>query len=74
MPGTVAPWIAGLFGNWPRAQQAMNRVGKQAHGATSPPKKPGVSEVLGTLPELAVLANDVYGSKRRYDVVFADTL
>ncbi len=51
----------------------MDRAGKWAHGATSPGSKPGVSEVLGTLPKLAMLANDVLEPKSRHDVVIADT-
>jgi hypothetical protein len=51
----------------------MDQAGESAHGATSPCNKPGVSEVLGTLPKLAIAASDVLGSKSRYDVVLADT-
>jgi hypothetical protein len=44
----------------------MNRASKSAHRATSPGRKPGVSEVLGILSKLATHANGVLGSKSRY--------
>jgi hypothetical protein len=43
----------------------MDQSGKSAQGAASPKRKPGVLNVLGTLPKLAPHADDVLASKSR---------